>query len=143
MYTQDDNNHIQIDHISRAYILETVRWTKFLAILGFIFIGLMLFIGLSSIMLVAAGSSLSIVAGLWMLLAAAIYLYPIYALIRFSSNMKMAMNASSQLHFNEGLRYQKSMYKYIGIITIITLILYLLATLFFVFVYGSFAAIYR
>lgn len=143
MYPQEENKHIEIDHVSRAYILETVRWTKFLAILGFIFIGLMLLVGLLSTLLATVGLSFNIIAGLWMLLAAAIYFYPIYALIKFSSNMKMAMNISSQMHFNEGLRYQKSMYKYIGIITIITLILYLLGILFFLFVFGGFAAMYH
>lgn len=143
MYPQDDNNHIQIDHVSRAYILETVRWTKFLAILGFIFLGLMLLFGFFTTIIAAGSASLGLLTGSWILFIAAVYFYPIYALVKFSNNMKTAMNASSQLHFNEGLRYQKSMYKYIGIITIITLILYMLGILFFIFVYGGFATMYH
>ena len=46
MYQQNENNHLEIDHVGRAYILETVRWTKFLAILGFIVMGLVFISGL-------------------------------------------------------------------------------------------------
>ena len=143
MYQQNENNHLEIDHVGRAYILETVRWTKFLAILGFIFIGLMLLFGFFSILLAAGSSGLSIIAGVWILLLVAVYVYPVYALVKFSNNMKMAMTVSSQMHLNEGLRYQKSMYKYIGITTIITLILNMLVILFFVFMYGGFRTAYN
>ncbi|MBS1688051.1 MAG: hypothetical protein JSS96_04955 [Bacteroidetes bacterium] len=146
MYQQNENHHLEIDHVGRAYILETVRWTKFLAILGFIVMGLVF---ISGLLLAVVMPSVSIIPGtagstavnsIGLLFLVGVYFYPIYALSKFSSNMKAAMATSSQTHLNEGLRYQRSMYKYIGILTIIMLIFYLLMFLFVGFMIGGFAA---
>jgi len=149
MYQQNENNHLEIDHVGRAYILETVRWTKFLAILGFIVMGIVFISGLllavvmPSLTLFPGAGTSGAVNSVGLIFLVGVYFYPIYALSKFSSNMKVAMTTSSQLHLNEGLRYQRSMYKYIGILTIVMLIFYLLMFLFMGFLIGGFAANYH
>jgi hypothetical protein len=59
-----------------------------------------------------------------MLVAIAIYFYPIYALMRYSGAMKIAMNTNSKEHFNTSITYLKNAFKYMGILMIILLCLY-------------------
>jgi len=130
MYPQIENKPLEIDNLGRAYLLETVRWTKFMAILGFIGMGLTLFTGLLLIILMPFGTlpgnetvlNTGLARGLVYLIFPAVYFYPVYALMKFSGKMKIAINSNSQAHLNDGLRYQKSMYKYVGIFTIIAII---------------------
>ncbi len=128
-----------LDERSRAYLLETTRWTKFLSILGFIVIGLM-FIGM--LIMLVAGSAVTAYSGssaafggmvggtLVFIVIIALYVYPIYALWKFGTNMKSGINTNNQEQIIEGFRYQKNMYRFMGILTIIVLAFYLLAMLF-------------
>lgn len=127
-----------LDERSRAYLLETTRWTKFLSIFGFILIGLMLILLL--IMLVA-GSSFSaysgeleavgvVVAVIIMIIFLALYTYPVYALWKFTNNMKSGINTNNQEQIVEAFRYQKNMYRFMGILLIIVLAFYLLGFIF-------------
>lgn len=130
-----------LDERSKAYLLETTRWTKFLAIMGFILIGLMV---VGSLFLFAFGASMSstyssgmsgfgglggymgIGMGLLYLLIAAFYLFPIISLFKFSTNMKLGINTNNAELITEAFRHQKNLYKFIGILTIIVIVLYLL-----------------
>ncbi|MGN6568543.1 MAG: DUF5362 family protein [Flavipsychrobacter sp.] len=149
MFTPEENNQLAIDHVGKAYLLETVRWTKFMAILGFIAIGLLFLLGLFLITLMPSMSMpngyggrgiTGALRGITFIIFTVLYFYPVFALSKFSSNMKTAINGNSQTHLNDALRYQKSMYKYIGILTIIVLIFYALIILFAGVVLGTFAA---
>lgn len=139
---QQDSNIFEggLDERSKAYLLETTRWTKFLAIMGFIFLGLMI---IGSLVLFAFGASMSstysgmsgfgglggymgIGMGLLYLLIAAFYLFPIISLYRFSINMKRGINTNNAELVTEAFRHQKNLYKFIGILMIIVIALYLL-----------------
>jgi len=123
---------IEIDETAKSTMLEMSRWTKFLAIMGFIFMGLMFFIGL---ILGATYSNINggdtsgtnigiVVAFLVVLIFAGVYFYPVFALLKYSSLIKAAMRTSDKDQFNRALRYQKNMFKYLGILAIITVSLY-------------------
>lgn len=127
-----------LDERSRAYLLETTRWTKFLSILGFIGVGLMI-LGLFAMMLM--GSALTAFGGgmaafgmigftIFFVLVIALYVYPIYALWKFTTNMKSGLNSNNQELITEGFRYQKNMYRYMGILAIIFMSFYLLGIIF-------------
>lgn len=133
-----------LDERSKAYLQETTRWTKFLAIMGFIFVGFML---IAAILFLIVGSATSAYSGsslealgstglfVMYLLIAAFYFYPAYALWKFSTNMKSGINTDNQEQIIEGFRYQKNMYRFIGIASILSIALFLVAILF-----GAFAA---
>ncbi len=124
-----------LDEQSKAYLLETTRWTKFLAIMGFIFIGLLIIVALAFLV---AGSALSAYSSsglallgatggsIFFLVIIALYVYPVYALWKFSTNMKSGINMANQEQIIEGFRYQKNMYRFMGILMIIVLAFYLL-----------------
>lgn len=110
------------------------RWTKFLAIIGFIFLGLVVVGG--GIMGLAIGTSMyssqyGALGGLgaaWIitmcLLIAGLMFYPAYALFKYSTVIKTAINTNNKQKFNEAIRYLKNVFKYYGIITIIALGIY-------------------
>jgi len=123
-----------LDDTARYHLLDTVRWTKFLAIIGFVITGLFL---VAAILMVVIGKSIfamspqypgGLAAGLGLvyIIAAGIYFYPVYALLRFSGCMKKGILNDDRQLVNDAFRYQKLMYKYIGILMIIILAFYLL-----------------
>jgi hypothetical protein len=137
---QNESNIFEhgLDETAKAHLLETTRWTKFLAIIGFIFTGLLI-IGALAVMTMGSifssyspglgglGAGFGVGVGFIYLVLAAIYFYPIYALFKFSSCMKRGINTGSQDIITEAFRYQKNMYRFIGIMMIIVIAIYLLA----------------
>ena len=124
-----------LDDTARYHLLETVRWTKFLAIIGFVITGLFL---VAALFIVIIGKSIlamtteypgGLAAGMGIIyiIAAGIYFYPVYALFKFSACMKKGILNDDRQLINDAFRYQKLMYKYMGILMIIVLGFYLLA----------------
>ncbi len=139
-YRQPIFENSGLDETGKYYLLETVRWTKFLAILSMIFLGILVLFGLMMIMgsaFMARYNAVTgvpgFVVGFIYLIACGLYFYPILCLFKFSSNIKNGIAANSNDMINEGFRYQKNMYKYIGIFMIIILSFYLLALIFGIF----------
>lgn len=127
----------KIDESAKAHLLETTRWTKFIAIMGFILIGLFLLLAITilasgpmmSSSPGALGADLNTGMGITYIAITFFYVYPIYALLKFSRSMKRGLNNGNQDLINEGFRYQKAMYRYIGILTIISLFLMLISVI--------------
>jgi hypothetical protein len=124
-----------LDETAKAHLLETTRWTKFLAIASFIGLGLMILSGIflaSFVSTYSTTNSYSEGSGILVgyVIVALIYFYPLFALLKFSSNMKNGILTNNQELINEGFRYQKGMFRYIGIVMIIGLFFFLLAMMF-------------
>ena len=143
---QDQENSLfgfGIDQLSRAHLSEAAKWAKFLAIIGFILCGLVLIVG------VFAGvffSSLSnaygdeyrsgayskgvVVAMLAFYVGFAIlYFFPCLFLLRFANHMRNALNTNDQLTLNSSFQNLKIMFRYVGILTIVVISLYVLSFL--------------
>ncbi len=132
-----DMLHTSLDETAKAHLMETTRWTKFLGILTMV--GSDLFV-LFSILFLLMGSRLggmySMYGGaqlvgtfIYLLIIAALYIYPGITLYRFSTSMKQGILLGSQELINNGFRYQKNFYRFIGILTIIALIIFLFSVL--------------
>lgn len=132
-----------MDETSKAYMLETARWGKFLAILSFVGMGLLILVGLlflvvlnmtgeTNVTTLGTGIGMSVVY----FIIAAIYFYPVWALYKFSVLSKQAIHSSNQQQFNESLRYLRNIFKFLGIIMIISLVIWGLA-----FVIGTIGAL--
>lgn len=127
---------LQIDQASNAYLSETARWAKFLAILGFITIGLLviasLFAGtLMSVFLQggalgALGAMGSVVFTVYMLLIALLYFFPVYYLYTFASKMQGALATNDQELLVKSFSGLKSCFKFMGILAIIVISIYVL-----------------
>jgi hypothetical protein len=124
---------------AKRFLSETAKWCKLLSILGFIGIGLMLIIALFTGTMVDLLQStvqkplpneLSIATSVTYVLIAIIYFFPIYYLYQFSKNMKKALLMKNDETLEKAFEMLKSHYKYIGVLTIITISLYV----FFIFI---------
>ena len=126
------NQIMEIDGSMMSILNETRKWTKFLAILGFIGIGFMLLIGLftgaisSTIDDPNIASAMPFPAafiGIIYISMAVIYFFPVLYLLNFSNKMKKALYFSNHEALYEAFKYLKYHYKFIGIITIISLLI--------------------
>jgi hypothetical protein len=124
----ENRNELVLEIQAEVYLRETRKWTKFFAILGFIFIG---FGVLASIGMFAMSSTMSSIMpfpmagiGFFYLLMIAVYFFPIYYLLQFSNKAKEALVSRSSEALTEAMRYIKSHYKFVGIMTIVMLALY-------------------
>jgi len=132
----DSTNDLSISKGAISHLLEIGRWSKFLSIIGFIGLGIMIFIGFF------AGSIFGIlndingqpnnlpfpgfVLGLVYIVMALIYLPPLLYLFNFSTKIKMALNTRNNSVLEYAFENLKSHYKYIGIFTIVVFSLYAL-----------------
>ena len=125
-------NDLFLSDNSRIYLKEIGSWGFFLAIMGFIGVGLIvliaIFIGplLSS---VSYDSPISSMAGVGFafiyLLIAAIYFFPVYYQYKFSTLIKKAILYKDQVSLELAFKNLKHRYKYIGIMIIVIVGFYL------------------
>jgi hypothetical protein len=123
-----DNETIGIDNYGLKQLAETRKWSMFLSILGFIFLGLIFII---TIFMVAFGRQITgfqyrSLALIPLLLIGSIYFFPIYYLFQFSYYSKQALINKDNGLLSKALRYLKMHYRYMGILIIIMLSLYLI-----------------
>lgn len=136
METRQNNLfELQIDELSNSYLMETAKWAKFLSILGFVLLGLMLLAGISlafSFGALLSGSGRSELAktigvGVGYILVCSLYFFPCLYLYRFASNMKIALQAGESIQLQTSFKNLKSSFRFVGILTIIVLALYVFA----------------
>ncbi|HZI01325.1 MAG TPA: DUF5362 family protein [Flavisolibacter sp.] len=133
---------LQVDPMSRVHLLETTKWAKFLAIVGFVLCALIVITGIffGSIMGSMLGNvsetnpgltgGLSVVMAVVYILFALLYFFPCLFLYRFATKMKAALNGNSQEDLTISFQNLKSMFKFVGILMIILLAFYGLVLLF-------------
>jgi hypothetical protein len=132
---------MNIDDAIKFHLNETARWGKFLAIIGFILCGLVVIAG---IVLAASTNSISRYSGFYerntmrefgpamsiaYIIFAVIYFFPCLFLLRFSDKMKIALSGNDQITLTASFQNLKILFRYVGILTIIFLSIYLLALL--------------
>lgn len=114
-----------------TYLTETRKWTYFLSIVGFIFVGIMVLIGL--VMgpifnnLPMGDNPMPFPGGVITVLyiaMALVYFFPVYYLYQFSVKMKTALVQKSEVYLESAFRFLKSNFKFMGILTIVMLALY-------------------
>ncbi|HEX9512801.1 MAG TPA: DUF5362 family protein [Puia sp.] len=128
---------LQVDHNASAYLGETARWAKFLAILGFICSGILVLVALfagSFIATLAGGmggaSYLGGMISFVYIVIALVMFFPNLYLFNFASRMQVALRSNDQEQLTRSFGSLKSCYRFIGILMIIYLGLILL---FFIF----------
>ncbi len=131
------NNDLQVTPQGLSYLSESARWGKFLAIMGFIFCGLMVIIAffipavftqLPQYNTMPSSFSAGMKIGMTVvyLLLALVMFFPCFYLYKFSVKMQSSVKSISQENFDESLMNLKSMFKFYGVFTIIMLSFYTL-----------------
>jgi hypothetical protein len=120
---------------ARGYLLEIAKWGKFLSIVGFIFVGLMVLFGLFFGTIMGAtmapvggafGPAGAGAAGIIYILMALLYIMPIYYLYKYSTEAKNSLMSNNNPGLESALGNLKSHYKFMGIFTIVILSIYAL-----------------
>ncbi len=119
-----------------GFLKETSTWTYFLSILGFIGIGLMVIFGLlfgtiyGSVSGPANPPGSTGLVGLVYVLMALLYFFPVLYLFNFSRKMKSALQSKNNEDFMMAFSNLKSHYKFVGILAIVVISIYVLLFLF-------------
>ena len=126
----DKENLLTISDNSIKFLIEIGKWTKFLSILGFVIIGIMVIGGLfAGTILSNIGTDLpfpGFIIGLLYIFIALIYLFPVLYIYRFSTKLKIALSNMDSITLEAAFQNLKSHYKFIGVFTIVVLGLYLI-----------------
>jgi len=127
-----ENNYIEIDKDTLAHLNAARKWAMFLAIMGFIFLGLMVIIGLLAGTFLSAFSTgekgLGIPESLMFIpivVLGAIYFFPVLFLFRFSKHASHAVSTMNKAELHKAVRNLKAYFAYIGVLIIIMLTLYI------------------
>ena len=112
---------------AKGFLREISKWTFFFSILGFINIALFVL----SPMLDLAGQqqgipNLGLILGVFYLVIAILMIFPVVYLFKFSRKMKEALTTKSDAILADAFENLKSHFKFIGVLTIIVISLYVL-----------------
>lgn len=142
---------LKLTNSGRSILSDIAKWTKFLSVLGFIFLGLSVIVILSAGILISVTNSYVQPSAAYpyhpgmfqwfyaviYLIIIAIYFVPLYFLYKFSVNTKNALKKDDTDVLTTAFSFLKKHYMFIGILTIIMLVIYLIA--FFMFFLGIMA----
>lgn len=140
---------LQIDASSKAHLTAAAKWAKFLAIIGFIVCGIIAIAGIFAGSLMSSFSSsqygefggrtnlggFGALAAVLYVLIALLYFFPCLFLFNFAVKMKAALVADDQDTLNTSFQNLKKTFRFVGIVTIVVLSIYLL-----IFILGIAAA---
>lgn len=130
--TQPVENLFEINSEIKGYLLETSKWGKFLAIMGYIGMGILLLLGVIFIVGFSIFNSVSSVGfpmrimGFIYVLISVLYYFPLKYLYNCSVQLKQGLNSANQPAITSGFENLKSLFKFMGVFTIVVLSIYVL-----------------
>ena len=129
---QNENFENQLTSAAVGFLQESAKWSKFMAIVGFVGIGLMVLVSLfMAIGFSSMGTanmpelpfSMSVFSIIYVLFAA-IYFFPVYYLYQYATKTSAALHSKNKQLLTDGLENLKSHHKFLGIFTLILVSLY-------------------
>lgn len=134
MEPDNDEKFFRIDSEILNNLNATRKWTTFISVLGFIFLGLLIFIGaITGTFLTAFKSketNLGIPESIMLLIfafTAVIYFFPVFFLFRFSRHTRNAVQKNDRDEFYKASKNLRAFFTYIGIMAIIVITVYVVA----------------
>jgi hypothetical protein len=129
-----EKQELEINTEIKGLLTQTGKWARFLAIIGFVIMGLMVVVGfiMGIVMSFLPTGQADVLPFRPFLISfvyvifAAIYFFPLLYLFRFSTGIKEALYAKKQSQFAKAIKNLKSHYRFIGILMIVMLALYAL-----------------
>jgi hypothetical protein len=148
---ENQNNEIKLNEAALTFLRESAKWSLFLAIIGFVGIGIMVIAGLFMGTLMSSlpmgnemeggmGSPFKMMPSfiaVFYIVFALIYFFPIYYLYKYANQTKMALQSANSDLLSEALGYLKSHHKFLGIMMIVVLSLYVLMFIGMIVFFGA------
>ncbi|NOY50920.1 MAG: hypothetical protein GXO88_10215 [Chlorobi bacterium] len=131
-----ETRELTVNQRTKKYLNQIRNWAMFFAVLGFVGIGIMVVAGLfvSTIFsTMSSGESMPDgfqYIGLIYVVLAMVYLPPLIYLLKFSTKMQKAVYEIDNFSFEDAFKNLKSHFKFMGIFTIVMLVLYPLIMIF-------------
>ena len=125
-----------INESMKADLLSSAKWAKFLCIVGCIGVVFLVIVGIVSLAFMSkmtgsglfptmpGMSGLQAVLGLYYIILAALIIYPIIKGFQFANGVKAACLTGNEAELARGFAGMKAYLQYIGILTIIGLVIY-------------------
>jgi hypothetical protein len=129
---QTENFENQLTSAAVGFLQESAKWSKFMAIIGFIGVGLMVLVslfiaigfgGLGKANMPQLPVSMSVISVIYVVFAA-IYFFPVYYLYQYATKTSAALHSKNKHLLTDGLENLKSHHKFLGIFTLIIVSLY-------------------
>ncbi len=131
MENSQEPRKIEIEDATLRYLNTTWKWTMFFAIIGFIFLGLMIIFGLLAGTFLSVFKSAEMGFGfpqVWLyviiLIMALLYFFPVFFLFRFSRHTRNALQTLSKEELHKAFKNLKNYFVYTGVLLILVLALY-------------------
>jgi hypothetical protein len=148
----ENQNNLQLNEEAVAGLRESAKWSTFLAILGFIGIGFMvlgaIFAGIAMSAIpddpyesgMGPMSAMKGFIPLIYIVFAVIYFFPVLYLYKYAKGMKDAINFQNSDTLSEACVQLGKHHKFLGIMTIVLISLYLIMIVGFAAFFASMAA---
>lgn len=111
-------------------LLETTKWARFLAIMGYVGMGLLLLLALIMIVIgllgLSRGINLSAFGGAYLVLVV-VYYFPVTYTNKFALLTKSGLLSNNAAEVAEGFKNIRKLYKFSVIMVIVIIVLYILA----------------
>lgn len=126
---------IEIEQDTLRDLDTTRKWSMFMAILGFIGIGIILVLGLFAGVFLSVfkggnaelGITESLLVFLLIILISAIYFFPVLYLFRFSKHTSNAVRTLEKAELHKAIKNLRRYFVYLGVLIIIVLVIYVIA----------------
>lgn len=135
MITQNSNGELRVEETAKEHLKTAAKWAKFLAIFGFVMIGICILIMFVAAVIGTTAANIGVF--LLYIAGACIYAIPLYYLYDFALKAQEALHSSNSDTLTDSLDRLKSVFKFYGIITIIMISLYVIIIL-FALIFGGF-----
>jgi len=134
MENSQDDRKLEIGPEILKNLNATRKWTTFLSVLGFIFLGLLIIGGLAAglfLTVFKSGENLLGFPESFLIIAffvvGIVYSFPVLFLFRFSRNTRDAIHNNDILKLTKGFKNLYLFFKIIGILVILVLLIYVIA----------------
>ena len=148
----ENQDNLQLNLQAENALRESAKWSFFLAIIGFIGIGFMVIAGvfMGSAMAMIPSNSYNVSGvnplgamkgflSVFYIILAVIYFFPILYLYKYAKGMKEALNFRNSNTLSDALVQLGKHHKFLGIMIIVLLSLYIVAIIGFVAFFASMA----
>ena len=128
---------LKVTETMKVDLLSAAKWARFLCIVGCIGIGIMLIVALCMMVFGAVASKmldtvmpLGPAMGMLYIVMAALYIYPILKGFQFANGAKSACLTNDQYQLARGFAGLNSLLRFMGILTIVVLSIYVIILVF-------------
>lgn len=131
----EKENNLGLSENTLNFLAEIAKWGKFLSIIGLTFIGIIIVMGISlwAIFSYFSFGSGSIYTMIYLIIICTIYFFPVLYLYRFSTQLKLALINKDNDLLESSFKNLKSLFRFMGILAIIMIFIYILLGMFFFF----------